>query len=118
VTGPNGPVAAVRLSRWQRATLGLAAGLLVVTTLTGPYLVVQQSVAANQQLRAVRASDADIQHVLALIVAVTSGPKAKAARDATVWYVREFMAICAAEPGCQQVPLPADLQADGPAGGP
>lgn len=40
---------------------------------------------------------------------IQTSPNAQTSRDSAIWEIKELRAICAAQPGCTQVPLPPDV---------
>lgn len=102
----------LRLAAWQKATLIGAGLLLLMISLTGPYLALAQLHQGHQQIGNLQRTEAEVKSLLQFVASVQSGPNAKASRDATAWYVEQMRAICAATPRCVPPQLPPTLQAE------
>lgn len=107
------------MKTWRWAVLAVAAVLFMASITAGPLLAgAEAKNGTTAALRAAKSSQQAAQtasgvlRIVQFIQSVQNGPQAKAGRQATAWYVKEFINICAATPRCEQVPLPPSLQAD------
>lgn len=67
----------------------------------------QNTAEEEQAIKNLDTTTKGVQQLLAFVAAVQASSKTSQA--STEWYVHEFQAICAATPGCKQVPLPPGL---------
>lgn len=110
------PLGPPRLHWWQWMAVVLSSLTFVMVATLGPWVWVKQITTQNKQLSNQNAQTASIKTLLLntntvvnYIHQIQTGRQSTASREATAWFFGEFRAICAAQRGCQDAPLPPGL---------
>lgn len=105
------------MKTWRKICGAIGALLILLSLYIIPYYAASRASEAAHNTATSKQAVANIQttangikSLLAYVASIQSGPQSKALRDSTAWYITEFQAICAATPGCKQVPLPPELR--------